>query len=334
MKKLYILFFIFITTLFLNSCSHTKKVNEDLKQSEPIVPQKNLYDEAQEAIKSNNLDKAYLLLLKFITDNPLDEKIEFAKYDLARTCYYLGRDEEANFYLKNLIEESKNQNLIFYAQMLRADLLMHKKDYTMVVALTYDLLPSENLRKFTKRKSISFNLSPTQKVETLILRATALAELMKEEAAEKAILDAQKIVDEEVSSEEKLKLKSKIAIKKMQTKVALCRKNIMTLEKMSEQEFIEASNDYYTCIQDIKKFWCELKESGSPALLEEGKTFYKAIVELPLFLVSNLPIPAREVKAHQRVFYEKEMKDFIQKTVTEVSKDFANISECQAYGIF
>lgn len=350
--------FIFLLNVLFISCAHRseKQVDESNKvsaQSAPVV-KLNPSDEIEKE-RSDHFNRAYRYmqlaanheaasLWKQYLDKYLGMKQSVeAQYYYARTLFNLARYDEASEMIKPLIEMQNNHVIFVNGRLLFAEILIKQTQYDQAIATTYDLMPEAALEKKTGiiRSSQPIQLDDEEKVKILTMRGRIFAELKKENDAIVALNQARKILKTirfagtvEFQREQKDILTAHVAFRQIETMAAICRNKVFKPTKMSEAEFIQYANDYYSCAKPTQSFMCEVLQVQDNQVRNSAIMAYREMAEFPVHIKTELPPPARRVKASQKDFYKKEMSGLIDTTVQKFSYDFRNLKKCDNYDVF
>ncbi len=343
-----ILGLVFCFFLF-ESCASKKNI--ETKQPTPATPSpvqkhsqsdaKKHYGLALQKTEQAQYLEATELWKNFLDFYPADIESEKALYYYAMAMFYSGKSKDAQEPLQTLLEDTKNSALLVDGRLLLAEIYLKRAKTDSALALTFDLLPDKDLEKKAglKRLKKTPHLNPAQKIQILTLRGQTYGALGDENNANQALLNAKNQLDgldhKKLNDKEIQHLTATLAWRQTEVLNLICRKKIPFPNTLSEAEFLDYAQNHYNCAKPAQGYFCKVVEAKDKKIYQQTLQAYVALVKTPLEITSNLPPPAREVrKKEQRMFYEQELKELIENTVSAYSKEYQNLDSCKAYRLF
>lgn len=261
-------------------------------------------------------------------------QMEDAQIYRAKCLFYLSKFTEVIDSLRPLLESTTNDEIFVDGRLLYAEANLMKGSFEEALAITYDLLPSKKSEKKLgiQRKSKNIVITRTQELKILTLRGRIFGEMNNQTESVFALRDARKIL--KGLKEGRSKYTSIVAWRQIETLSALCRNKVELPKKVSENEFLEYVKNYYHCIEPGRVFYCEVLGYEDPFIREPAQRAYREMVLYPKTKMEPLPVPARNVKQEYKATYDKEMKELVEKSVSEESTSYRNIEKCNAHDVF
>lgn len=273
---------------------------------------------------------------------------EQAKYNYALTLIHLGRLSEAEEPLRGIIQTTNDPSLAIDARAVLAEAYLKTGKFDEALALTFDVLPDRKIerRMGIKRSATAAGVSVTggkptllQRIKLFILRGRLFGSLGNHAQANRALLQAQKLLDgpakDQLSQKERKLLSGTWSWRKIEVLDQICNHEVKVPDTLSEAEFLAYADAYYSCIAPARQLYCSVLEANDNQIEAQALQAYRRSVQRPLEISDRLPPPARDVrKKEQRGYYESEMKALISKTVEERSKAFRDIEACKALDVF
>jgi tetratricopeptide (TPR) repeat protein len=296
------------------------------------------YTKAMTALEQGAYVESMRLWRDYIDHFPSMTGFEQAYYYEALSLYHLGRYSEGVKPLRTLLQTTKNTTLEIEAHLLLIEIWIREGNLNYALAASYEILqdaPAEKRSGLLRIKSAP-SLTAAQKVQFLTLRGTIYSKMKQLKLAEKTLLDAKILLDaSQIEKEEAKRLGGWWAWRKLQVLETKCLAEHPLPKSMSEKEFLLFSEKYYVCAEPAQELFCAVIESKDEQIRSQSLGAYKTLARYPLRLTNPLPKPARKLKKkEQKKFYEREMRELIEKTVRDNEKSYRTIDRCRANDVF
>ena len=294
-----------------------------------------LYEAAVAEMKKSNYEQATTLWKLYTARFTGRASYEQAQVHLSESLFRTGNTDEALPVLQPVLESPSEKGVFAEGRLLYAEMLISKKRLDEAVATTFDVMPDPKaeaafgIRRVAKREKIT----PAQEIKVMTLRGRVFAELNKQEESVVALASARKRL-KNFKGIEKNSLTAHVAWRQIETLSALCRNRIKPPLELSEADFLDYSNEFYSCAEPSRVFFCEVVRGHDEQIGRLALGSYRDLVLKPLALRDPLPPPSRKVKPSQIPFYETELKQFIEKTVETHAKRFKNLEKCNVFDLF
>jgi len=305
----------------------------------------NAYRRAKAAFDHGSYQEAAERFDAFIKDYPGMPGFQDAHAYLGSSWFQLGRYEQALPLLRRTLERPSSKEQEANVLLMLAQSLLFLKQNDEALVATFELMPDKDLEqklgissRISHRKGDTPIAPMADRIRAYLLRAQVFAALNRKEDAAEALKKGKRLLEDAtdygISRTAAKKLKGEFAWRELEIVNIKC-SQIAAPEKMSEDEFLAYSKNYYDCAEQAKQLICEAGNSKNQDAFRLSKIPYKALVKYPLFLKEHLPPPARKLKDKEAAtYYENEMKDLIEKTVRSKTHEFQNIEDCDLFDIF
>lgn len=306
-----------------------------------------LFEKASARQKLGAYADAEQLWKDYIDHYPGFANYDQAQFHLAECLVQLQKTSASLEPLQAVIQTSSDSHLVVEARLLFAESLLQTNRFDEALAISYELMPrrkAERKAGFKRDKDavgISDAIQPdlVQKIKLYTLRGRILASLKDEKAAQGALYQARKLIENanktQLSREDRIHLAANWAWRQLEILTLSCPQRNPVPERLSEAEFLAYAEAYYGCVVPAQRLYCQILAAHDAGIQNPALQTYRALALKPLEIREHLPPPARSIKKkEQRGPYESEMKALIEKTVLERSKEYKNLDACGAFDVF